>query len=72
MQTITEIRNEYSKTPQFSADGTHEAYIVKMYAPGRTNKYLFAVNYWTPDQASVGMREDNEGWRHIIVEKLYK
>jgi hypothetical protein len=65
---LSEIRSEYKKAPQFSADGTHEAFIVKLYTSKK--KFTVGVNYWTKEEAVKGERE-MDGIKCVIIEKLY-
>ena len=51
---LSEIRNEYSKAPQFSADNTHEAFIVKLWVSKR--RFTIGVNYWTKEESAKGVR----------------
>lgn len=66
---LSEIRNEYSKAPQFSTNGTHEAYIVKLFVSKR--KFTVGVNYWTKEEATKGERL-MDGSRCEIIAKLYE
>lgn len=65
---LSEIRNDYKKAPQFSADGTHEAYIVKLFYTKK--KFTVGVNYWTKEEAAKGERM-MDGSKCVIIEKLY-
>jgi hypothetical protein len=62
---LAEIRNEYSKAPQFSANNTHEAYIVKLWVSKR--RFTIGVNYWTKEEAANGTRMMSDTKCEIIA-----